>query len=152
MLRSISTRIGKTTWIKTLAKLLDVPLAIADATHPLTEAGYIGDDVESVISKPLLRLPGMTWRKSKKTGAGYSVHRRDRQDCQEKRNTTRMPWCQRPESRYSKGCWSFLRAKRRGSACGGVLKNTMKCRPWRWSTQRTYCSWCGGAFPDLGTR
>ena len=43
---------GKTYLVKTLAKLLDVPLAIADATS-LTEAGYIGDDIESVISRLL---------------------------------------------------------------------------------------------------
>lgn len=43
---------GKTYLVKTLAKLLHVPLAITDATA-LTEAGYIGDDVESVISKLL---------------------------------------------------------------------------------------------------
>ena len=43
---------GKTYLVKTLAKLLDVPLAIADATS-LTEAGYIGDDTESVVSKLL---------------------------------------------------------------------------------------------------
>jgi ATP-dependent Clp protease ATP-binding subunit ClpX len=43
---------GKTYLVKTLAKLLDVPLAITDATA-LTEAGYIGDDIESVISKLL---------------------------------------------------------------------------------------------------
>lgn len=43
---------GKTYIVKTLAKLLDVPLAITDATT-LTEAGYIGDDVESVLSKLL---------------------------------------------------------------------------------------------------
>ncbi len=43
---------GKTYLVKTLAELLEVPLAIADATS-LTEAGYIGDDIESVISKLL---------------------------------------------------------------------------------------------------
>lgn len=43
---------GKTYLVKTLAKLLQVPLAITDATS-LTEAGYIGDDVESVLSKLL---------------------------------------------------------------------------------------------------
>lgn len=43
---------GKTYLVKTLAKILNVPLAIADATS-LTEAGYIGDDIESVISKLL---------------------------------------------------------------------------------------------------
>ncbi|MBR6093695.1 MAG: ATP-dependent Clp protease ATP-binding subunit ClpX [Lachnospiraceae bacterium] len=47
------TGCGKTYMVKTLAKLLDVPLAIADATS-LTEAGYIGDDIESVLSKLLM--------------------------------------------------------------------------------------------------
>ncbi|MCR4596295.1 MAG: ATP-dependent Clp protease ATP-binding subunit ClpX [Lachnospiraceae bacterium] len=46
------TGCGKTYLVKTLARLLNVPLAIADATS-LTEAGYIGDDIESVISKLL---------------------------------------------------------------------------------------------------
>ena len=39
---------GKTLFAKTLAKLLDVPFAIADATT-LTEAGYVGEDVENII-------------------------------------------------------------------------------------------------------
>lgn len=43
---------GKTYLVQTLAKMLDVPLAITDATS-LTEAGYIGDDIESVVSKLL---------------------------------------------------------------------------------------------------
>ena len=43
---------GKTYLVKTLARLLKVPLAITDATS-LTEAGYIGDDIESVVSKLL---------------------------------------------------------------------------------------------------
>ena len=46
------TGCGKTYLVKTIAKILDVPLAITDATS-LTEAGYIGDDVESVLSKLL---------------------------------------------------------------------------------------------------
>ncbi len=46
------TGAGKTYLVRTLARLLDVPLAITDATS-LTEAGYIGDDVESCISKLL---------------------------------------------------------------------------------------------------
>jgi len=44
---------GKTYLVKTLARLLNVPLAITDATS-LTEAGYIGDDIESVVSKLLI--------------------------------------------------------------------------------------------------
>ena len=47
---------GKTYLVKTIARLLDVPLAITDATT-LTEAGYIGDDVESILSK-LLAVAG----------------------------------------------------------------------------------------------
>jgi len=46
------TGCGKTYLVKTLARLLDVPLAIADATS-LTEAGYIGDDIESVVTRLL---------------------------------------------------------------------------------------------------
>lgn len=46
------TGCGKTYLVRTLAKLLDVPLAVADATS-LTEAGYIGDDIESVVGKLL---------------------------------------------------------------------------------------------------
>ncbi|HAW45192.1 MAG TPA: ATP-dependent Clp protease ATP-binding subunit ClpX [Sutterella sp.] len=41
---------GKTLFAQTLAKMLDVPFAIADATT-LTEAGYVGEDVENVIFK-----------------------------------------------------------------------------------------------------
>ena len=41
---------GKTLLAQTLAKILNVPLAIADATT-LTEAGYVGDDVENVLLK-----------------------------------------------------------------------------------------------------
>jgi ATP-dependent Clp protease ATP-binding subunit ClpX len=42
------TGVGKTFLAQTLAKTLDVPFAIADATT-LTEAGYVGDDVENVL-------------------------------------------------------------------------------------------------------
>lgn len=43
---------GKTHLVKTLGKILDVPVAVADATS-LTEAGYVGDDVESIVSRLL---------------------------------------------------------------------------------------------------
>lgn len=46
------TGTGKTLMAKTLAKILDVPFCIADATV-LTEAGYVGEDVESIISRLL---------------------------------------------------------------------------------------------------
>ena len=52
---------GKTYLVKTLAKLLDVPLAITDATS-LPEAGYIGDDIESVVSKLLAAADNDTER------------------------------------------------------------------------------------------
>ncbi|NNC24388.1 ATP-dependent Clp protease ATP-binding subunit ClpX [Salinisphaera sp. USBA-960] len=46
------TGCGKTLLAETLARLLDVPFAIADATT-LTEAGYVGEDVENIIQKLL---------------------------------------------------------------------------------------------------
>lgn len=55
---------GKTHLMKTLGKILDVPVVIADATS-LTEAGYIGEDVESVIAK-LVKDAGMDIQKAEK--------------------------------------------------------------------------------------
>ena len=46
------TGVGKTYLAQTLAKILDVPFAIADATT-ITEAGYVGDDVENVLQRLL---------------------------------------------------------------------------------------------------
>ncbi|MCQ2562831.1 MAG: ATP-dependent Clp protease ATP-binding subunit ClpX [Alphaproteobacteria bacterium] len=46
------TGTGKTLFAQTLAKILNVPFAVADATT-LTEAGYVGDDVESVLTRLL---------------------------------------------------------------------------------------------------
>ncbi len=46
------TGCGKTLLAQTLAKILDVPFTMADATS-LTEAGYVGDDVENIISRLL---------------------------------------------------------------------------------------------------
>ena len=48
---------GKTLLAQTIARYLDVPLAIADATS-LTEAGYVGDDVENVITRLLQAADG----------------------------------------------------------------------------------------------
>jgi len=48
---------GKTLLAKTLAKILNVPFAIADATS-LTEAGYVGEDVENVLTRLPLRGEG----------------------------------------------------------------------------------------------
>ncbi len=52
-----STGCGKTLLAKTLAKHLNVPFAMADATT-LTQAGYVGEDVESVLSKLLQSANG----------------------------------------------------------------------------------------------
>jgi ATP-dependent Clp protease ATP-binding subunit ClpX len=48
---------GKTHLVKSLASYLNVPLVIGDATS-LTEAGYVGDDVESLLSKLILATEG----------------------------------------------------------------------------------------------
>lgn len=51
------TGTGKTLLAQTLAKVLDVPFAIADATT-LTEAGYVGEDVENIVLKLLQAADG----------------------------------------------------------------------------------------------
>ena len=48
---------GKTLLAQTVAKMLDVPFAIADCTS-LTEAGYVGDDVETILTKLLRSADG----------------------------------------------------------------------------------------------
>ncbi len=48
---------GKTLMAQTMAKYLDVPIAIADATS-LTEAGYVGEDVENILTKLLQEADG----------------------------------------------------------------------------------------------
>jgi ATP-dependent Clp protease ATP-binding subunit ClpX len=55
---------GKTLLAQTLAKLLDVPFCIADATS-LTEAGYVGDDVENVLAR-LLQAAGGSVRRAQR--------------------------------------------------------------------------------------
>ena len=60
---------GKTYLVQTLARLLDVPLAITGATS-LTEAGYIGDDIESVVSK----LLAVRRQRCGARGARYHLH------------------------------------------------------------------------------
>jgi len=48
---------GKTLLAQTIAKFLNVPIAIADATN-LTEAGYVGEDVENILTKLLMEADG----------------------------------------------------------------------------------------------
>ncbi|WP_405148533.1 ATP-dependent Clp protease ATP-binding subunit ClpX [Sphaerisporangium sp. NBC_01403] len=55
---------GKTYLVQTLARMLDVPFAIADATA-LTEAGYVGEDVENILLK-LLQAAGYDVRKAER--------------------------------------------------------------------------------------
>ena len=71
---------GKTLLAQTLARLLNVPFVIADATT-LTEAGYVGEDVENIIQKLLqnCRLRG------REGPARHRLHRRDRQDLAQER-------------------------------------------------------------------
>ena len=69
------TGCGKTFLAQTLAKMLNVPFAIADATA-LTEAGYVGEDVENI----LLKLIQAADYDIKKAETGHHLHRRDRQD------------------------------------------------------------------------
>jgi ATP-dependent Clp protease ATP-binding subunit ClpX len=59
---------GKTHLARTLARILDVPFAMADAT-PLTQAGYVGEDVESIIAKLLRAADGNAERAA--TGIVY---------------------------------------------------------------------------------
>ncbi len=69
------TGCGKTLLAQTLARILNVPFAIADATA-LTEAGYVGEDVENI----LLKLIQAADYDVKKAGNGDHLHRRGRQD------------------------------------------------------------------------
>lgn len=59
-----STGTGKTLLAQTLAKILDVPFAMADATS-LTEAGYVGEDVENILLR-LLQAADFNMEKAKK--------------------------------------------------------------------------------------
>ena len=63
------TGTGKTLMAKTIAKMLNVPLAIVDATV-LTEAGYVGEDVESILTR-LLQAADYNLRKSRKRYCFY---------------------------------------------------------------------------------
>ncbi len=69
------TGCGKTFLAQTLARMLNVPFAIADATA-LTEAGYVGEDVENILLK--LLAGGRLRRQARR--ARDHLHRRDRQD------------------------------------------------------------------------
>ncbi len=132
------TGCGKTYLVKTLAKLLDVPLAIADATS-LTEAGYIGDDIESVVSKLL-------------AAADNDVERAERgiifideiDKIAKKKNTT-----SRDVSGESvqQGMLKLLEGAEVEVPVGANSKNAMV--PLATINTRNILFICGGAFPDL---
>ena len=132
------TGCGKTYLVKTLARLLDVPLAIADATS-LTEAGYIGDDIESVISKLL-------------AAADNDVEKAERgivfideiDKIAKKKNTT-----SRDVSGESvqQGMLKLLEGAEVEVPVGANSKNAMV--PLATVNTRNILFNCGGAFPDL---
>ena len=132
------TGCGKTYLVKTLARLLDVPLAIADATS-LTEAGYIGDDIESVISKLL-------------AAADNDVEKAERgivfideiDKIAKKKNTT-----SRDVSGESvqQGMLKLLEGAEIEVPVGANSKNAMV--PLTTINTRNILFICGGAFPDL---
>ena len=129
---------GKTYLVKTLAKLLDVPLAIADATS-LTEAGYIGDDIESVLSK-LLAAADNDVEKAEK-GIVF-IDEIDK--IAKKRNTN-----QRDVSGESvqQGLLKLLEGAEVEVPVGANSKNAMV--PLETMNTKNILFICGGAFPDL---
>ena len=77
---------GKTLLAQTLARVLDVPFTIADATT-LTEAGYVGEDVENIILKLLQSADYNVER----APARHRLYRRDRQDIAQVRQSLDQP-------------------------------------------------------------
>ena len=65
------TGTGKTLLAQTLAKMLNVPFAIADATS-LTEAGYVGEDVENILLNGILAITAFLFPFSRKFFQGLS--------------------------------------------------------------------------------
>lgn len=129
---------GKTYLVKTLARLLDVPLAITDATS-LTEAGYIGDDIESVVSKLLAAADNDVEK------AEQGIIFIDEIDkIAKKRNTN-----QRDVSGESvqQGMLKLLEGSDVEVPVGANSKNAMV--PLTTVNTRNILFICGGAFPDL---
>ena len=129
---------GKTYLVKTLARLLDVPLAITDATS-LTEAGYIGDDIESVVSKLLAAADNDVER------AEQGIIFIDEIDkIAKKRNSN-----QRDVSGESvqQGMLKLLEGSEVEVPVGANSKNAMV--PLTTVNTKNILFICGGAFPDL---
>ena len=129
---------GKTYLVQTLAKLLDVPLALTDATS-LTEAGYIGDDIESVVSKLLAAADNDVER------AEHGIIFIDEIDkIAKKRNTN-----QRDVSgeAVQQGLLKILEGSDVEVPIGSGSKNAMT--PTTVMNTSSILFICGGAFPDL---
>ena len=132
------TGCGKTYLVKTLARILQVPLAITDATS-LTEAGYIGDDVESVLSKLLAAADNDVEK------AQQGIIFIDEIDkIAKKRNTN-----SRDVSGESvqQGLLKLLEGSEVEVPVGATNKNAMV--PMTTIDTRNILFICGGAFPEL---
>lgn len=129
---------GKTYLVKTLAKILQVPLAITDATS-LTEAGYIGDDVESVLSKLLASADNDVER------AEHGIIFIDEIDKIAKKRNTHS----RDVSGESvqQGMLKLLEGSDVEVPVGASSKNAMV--PMTTVNTRNILFVCGGAFPEL---
>lgn len=132
------TGCGKTHLVKTLARLLNVPLAICDATS-LTEAGYIGDDVESVLSKLLANADNDV--EKAETGIIF-IDEIDK--IAKKKNTT-----SRDVSGESvqQSLLKLLEGSEVEVPIGASSKNAMV--PTTMMNTKNILFICGGAFPDL---
>lgn len=132
------TGCGKTYLVKTLARILDVPLAITDATS-LTEAGYIGDDIESVVSKLLAAADNDVQK------AEQGIIFIDEIDKIAKKKNTN----QRDVSGESvqQGMLKLLEGSDVEVPVGANSKNAMV--PLTTVNTRNILFICGGAFPDL---
>lgn len=129
---------GKTYLVKTLARLLDVPLAITDATS-LTEAGYIGDDIESVVSKLLATADNDVEK------AEHGIIFIDEIDKIAKKKNTN----QRDVSgeAVQQGMLKLLEGSEVEVPVGANSKNAMV--PLATVDTKNILFICGGAFPDL---
>ena len=129
---------GKTFLVQTLARILQVPLAITDATA-LTEAGYIGDDVESVISKLLANADNDVERAER--GIVY-IDEIDK--IAKKKNTN-----QRDVSgeAVQQGLLKLLEGSEVEVPVGATSKNAMV--PMTMVNTKNILFICGGAFPEL---
>lgn len=132
------TGCGKTYLVKTLAKLLNVPLAIADATT-LTEAGYIGDDIESVVSKLLAEADNDVERAEQGIIFIDEVDKLAKKTNQHSRDIN-------GES-VQKGMLKLLEGSEVEVPVGASSKNAMV--PMTQVNTKNILFICGGAFPDL---